>query len=53
MVDAPGRGAVLLALKRPFRDGTKHLRFTPEDVVARLAALVPRPRANVTRYHDG
>ena len=45
------RGEVLLALKRPFRDGTTHLRFTPEDFMARLAALVPRPRANLTRYH--
>jgi len=45
------RGEVLLAPKRPFRDGTTHLRFTPEDFMARLAALVPRPRANLTRYH--
>ena len=45
------RGEVLLALKRSFRDGTTHLRFTPEDFMARLAALVPRPRANLTRYH--
>jgi hypothetical protein len=45
------RGEVLLALKRPFRDGTTHLKFTPEDFMARLAALVPRPRANLTRYH--
>jgi len=45
------RGEVLLALKRPFRDGTTHLRFTREDFIARLAALVPRPRANLTRYH--
>jgi ribosomal protein S27E len=44
-------GEVLLALKRPFRDGTTHLKFTPEDFLARLAALVPRPRANLTRYH--
>jgi hypothetical protein len=45
------RGEVLLALKHPFRDGTTHLKFTPEDFLARLAALVPRPRANLTRYH--
>lgn len=25
--------------------------FTPEDWLARLAALVPRPRAHLTRYH--
>lgn len=38
-------------LKRPFSDGTTHVKFTPEDFMARLAALVPRPRANLTRYH--
>jgi len=25
--------------------------FEPEDFIARLAALVPRPRAHLTRYH--
>ena len=44
-------GKVVLELKRPFRDGTTHIVFSPEDFVARLAALVPRPRANLTRYH--
>ena len=43
------RGEVLLALERPFRDGTGHLKFTPKDFMARLTALVPRPRANLTR----
>tara|TARA_B110000438_G_scaffold157423_1_gene150877 strand:+ start:428 stop:667 length:240 start_codon:yes stop_codon:yes gene_type:complete len=37
-------------LKHPFRDGTTHILFTPEDFLARLAALVPRPRSNLTRY---
>jgi len=26
--------------------------FEPLDFLARLAALVPRPRVNLTRYHD-
>ncbi len=30
---------------------TTHILFTPQDFLARLAALVPRPRANLTRYH--
>ena len=34
------RGEVLLALKRPYRDGTTHLKFTPADFMARLAALL-------------
>ena len=42
-------GKVVCALKHPFRDGTIHILSTPEDFLARLATLVPRPRSNVTR----
>jgi len=38
-------------LKNPFRDGTTRILFSPADFIARLAALVPRPRINLTRYH--
>ncbi len=38
-------------LKTPYRDGTTHVIFEPLDFIARLAALVPRPRVNLTRYH--
>ena len=48
-VDAAGR--VVLELTHPFTDGTTHMVFSPEDWLARLAALVPRPRAHLTRYH--
>jgi len=44
-------GKVVYELKHPFRDGTTHILFAPQDFIARLAALVPRPRANLTRYH--
>ena len=37
--------------KTPYRDGTTHVIFEPEDFIARLAALVPKPRAHLTRYH--
>jgi hypothetical protein len=33
------------------RDGTTHVVFEPLDFLARLAALVPLPRAHLTRYH--
>ena len=39
------------ALKTPYRDGTTHVIFEPEDFIARLVALVPKPRAHLTRYH--
>ena len=32
-------------------DGTTHVVFEPLDFLARLAALVPLPRAHLTRYH--
>ena len=35
-------GNVRYALKTPYRDGTTHVIFEPEDFIARLAALVPR-----------
>ena len=31
--------------------GTTHVIFEPLDFIARLAALIPRPRANLTRFH--
>jgi len=44
-------GQVRYTLKTPYRDGTTHVVFEPEDFIAQLAALVPKPRAHLTRYH--
>lgn len=44
-------GRVRYTLKTPYRDGTTHVFFDPVDFMARLAALVPKPRVNLTRYH--
>jgi hypothetical protein len=43
-------------LKTPYRDGTTHVIFElggiPHlDFIAKLAAMVPRPRVNLTRFH--
>jgi len=38
-------------LKTPYRDGTTYVIFEPLDSIARLAALVPKPRVNLTRFH--
>ena len=46
-----GDGLVVHELKRPFRDGTTHCLFEPLDFLARLVALVPRPRTHLIRYH--
>jgi ribosomal protein S27E len=45
------QGKVRYQLKTPYRDGTTHVIFEPVDFIAKLAALVPRPRVNLTRYH--
>jgi hypothetical protein len=44
-------GRILYRLRHRWRDGTTHVVFEPLDLVARLAALVPPPRANIVRYH--
>jgi hypothetical protein len=44
-------GNIRYQLKTPYRDGTTHVIFEPLDCIARLAALVPRPRVNLTRFH--
>ena len=44
-------GMVRYELKTPYRDGTTHVIFEPLDFISKLAALVPRPRVNLTRFH--
>ena len=45
------RGRVVYQYKRPFRDGSTPVVLEPLDFIARRAALVPRPRLNLTRFH--
>ena len=44
-------GHVRYELKTPYRDVTTHVIFEPMDFIARLVALVPKPRVNLTRFH--
>ena len=44
-------GNVRYQLKTPYRDGTTHVVFEPLDFLSKLAALVPKPRVNLTRFH--
>jgi hypothetical protein len=48
-LDAHGR--VVYRLRRHWKDGTRAVVFQPLDFIARLAALVPRPRAHLLTYH--
>jgi hypothetical protein len=44
-------GRVLYQLKKRWSDGTTAIIFEPLDFVAKVAALVPRPRHHMVRYH--
>ncbi len=44
-------GNVIVGLKTPYDDGTTHVVLSPLEFIGRLAALVPRPRVNLTRFH--
>ncbi len=44
-------GNVVVALKTPYDDGTSHVVLSPMEFMGRLAALVPKPRVNLTRFH--
>ena len=50
MIGAGPKRMTLIELT-PYRDGTTAVVFEPLDFIARLAALVPTPRVNLTRYH--
>ena len=44
-------GMVRYELKIPYSDGTTHVLFEPLDFIAKLVALVPKPRVNLTHFH--
>jgi hypothetical protein len=44
-------GQVVYELKTPYRDGTTHVVMSPLEWMHRLAALIPRPRLHLVRYH--
>jgi len=44
-------GQVVLQLKSAYKDGTTHIVMSPLEFLQRLAALVPRPRLHLIRFH--
>jgi hypothetical protein len=44
-------GRLFYRLKHRWRDGTTHVVFEPQELVEKLAALVPPPRFHLVRYH--
>ncbi len=43
-------GCVEYAFRKPWRDGTRAVVLTEEDLMARICAMVPPPRFHLTRY---
>jgi len=50
-VQTNAAGQVVPKLKTPWRDGNTHLVMSPLEFMQRLAALVPRPRLHLIRFH--
>lgn len=44
-------GKLLYRLKQEYSDGTTHVLFDPLELVEKVVALIPSPRANLLRYH--
>lgn len=44
-------GNVILRLRRPRRDGTMYVKFTPHEFILALINLIPRPRTHAVGYH--
>ena len=44
-------GNAVLKLKTPWRNGATHIVLTPMEFMQRLAALAPRPRLHLIRFH--
>jgi hypothetical protein len=44
-------GRLLYRLKHRWRDGSTHMVYEPMELLERLAALMPPPRAHQVRYH--
>jgi hypothetical protein len=42
---------IVLQLKSPYKDGTTHIVMEPLEFLEHQAALVPRPRLHLIRFH--
>ena len=43
-------GRLLYRFKRPWRDGTTHVVFEPLELLEKLVAIIPAPKAHLVRY---
>jgi len=49
-LEALADGRLLYRFKRPWRDGTTHIVMEPLELMEKLTALIPAPRAHLLRY---
>lgn len=45
------KGQIVYKLKTPWDDGTTHIYMSPLELLEKLAAIIPRPRVHLTRFH--
>jgi hypothetical protein len=46
-------GGICCKLEKPYSDGSANVIFEPLGFIGKLAALISRPRINLTRFHRG
>jgi hypothetical protein len=44
-------GQVVYSLKKSYSDGTTHIVMAPLELLEKIAAIIPRPRVHLTRFH--
>lgn len=44
-------GQIVYSLKKPYSDGTTHIVMQPLELLEKIAAIIPRPKVHLTRYH--
>jgi hypothetical protein len=50
-LELKAEGKILLRIRRPWRDGTRAILFTPSELLEKLVSIIPRPRVNLLIYH--
>ena len=50
-VEIQDNGNIRLKLKSPWRDGTSHLLFTPQEFLEKLSAIIPKRKYHLVTWH--
>ena len=44
-------GSILYELKKPYKDGTTHVKFSEMEFMEKIMCLIPPPRHHLIRFH--